>query len=101
MAVVAAGGTLPQDCVLDGRDPTAALAGEAASPHKSLCFHYGSSSAVRHGCYRLYRRNGRSPWELYDLKTDIGETATLAAREPDILKTLIEQFEHFYDDAQR
>jgi len=101
LAIVAAGGTLPHDRVLDGRDPTATLAGEAASPHKSLCFHYGSSSAVRQGRYKLYRRNGKSPWELYDLKTDIGETATLTAREPHLLKTLIEEFERFYDDARQ
>lgn len=101
MAIVAAGGVLPRDRVLDGRDPTAALAGEAASPHESLYFHYGSSSAVRHGRYKLYRRNGRSPWELFDLETDVGETANLAAREPEIVKALSEQFQRFSDGTRR
>ena len=101
MAVVVAGGALPQDRVLDGRDPTATLAGEAASPHGSLCFHFGSSSAVRHGRYKLYRRNGQAAWELFDLETDIGETANLAAREPHVLEALSENFEQFCDDARR
>ena len=100
MAVVAAGGALPRDRVLDGRDPTATLAGEAASPHKSLYFHYGSSSAVRHGRHKLYRRNGRSSWELFDLDSDIGETANLAAREPHVVKALGEQFERFLGDVR-
>ncbi len=33
MAVAAAGGQLPRDVTIDGRDPIGALAGEAASPH--------------------------------------------------------------------
>jgi arylsulfatase A-like enzyme len=101
MAVVAAGGTLPGDRVLDGRDPTAALAGEAPSPHDSLYFHYGSSSAVRHGRYKLYRRNGRSDWELFDLKTDVGETANQAARKPDVVKALAKEHERFLQEARR
>jgi hypothetical protein len=56
---------------------------------------------LRRGRYRIYRRNGKSPWELFDLKTDIGETANLAEREPDVLKALIEEFEQPYDDARR
>jgi len=87
--------------VLDGRDPTATLAGEAASPHESLYFQYGSSSAVRHGRFELYRRNGRSSWELFDLETDIGETANLAACEPHIVRALSEEFARFSDDARR
>ena len=89
MAIRAAGGTLPGDRVLDGLDPTASLAGERASPHDQLYFHYGSSSAVRSARYKLYRRNGRSPWELFDLETDVGETANLAAREPEMVNRVV------------
>ena len=99
MAIRAAGGTLPGDRVLDGRDPTASLAGERASPHDQLYFHYGSSSAVRSARYKLFRRNGRSPWELFDLGTDVGETANLAAREPEIVTRLSSHFQRWYDCA--
>ena len=101
MAILAAGGSLPQDRVLDGLDPTATLAGEAASPHESLYFHYGSSSALRRGRYKLYRRNGKSAWQLFDLAADIGETSNLASRQPQVLDRLVENFQRLRDDATR
>ena len=101
MAIRAAGGSLPSDRVLDGRDPTAALAGESPSPHDQLCFHYGASSAVRSARHKLFRRNGRSPWELFDLQTDVGETANLAAREPGMVNRLSSHFRRWYEDARQ
>ena len=55
MILTAAGSDLPSDRVIDGRDPTATLAGEAESPHEALFFHFRKSSAVRAGRYKLVR----------------------------------------------
>lgn len=46
MALRAAGLALPIDRVLDGKDPTAALAGEGPSPHKYLYWRWGAKSAA-------------------------------------------------------
>ncbi|HID22347.1 MAG TPA: hypothetical protein EYP14_08090 [Planctomycetaceae bacterium] len=85
MILKAAGLPLPTDRVLDGRDPTAALAGQAASPHKALCWQWRASSAIRMGRYKLIReRESRDRnWQLFDLEADIGETCNLAAAEPE------------------
>lgn len=99
LALVAAGGELPEDRVLDGRDPTATLAGQARSPHRFLHFEYGASSAVRSGKWKLYRHNNRSPWELYDLSSDIGETATAAAANPDVVQRLADEHKRWKGEA--
>ena len=39
----------------------------------------------------MYRRNSKSPWELYDLSSDIGETATRAAANPEVVERLEEE----------
>ena len=70
-------------------------------PHDYLFFHYGSSSAVRHGRYKLYRRNGRSAWQLFDLQADIGETANQAARHAAMAQMLEERFQRWYQQAER
>lgn len=101
MAIKAAGGGPPGGRVLDGRDPTAALSGEAVTPLRSLYFHYGSSSAIRRGRYKLFRRNGQASWELFDLQTDIGETANLSAQMPDVARTLRGEFERWYEETRR
>ena len=88
LVLTAAGVTLPADRVLDGRNPLPALAGHAASPHEYLHFHYGSSDAIRWKNWKLYRRNGSSPWELYDLSHDAGETSNRAAAHPDVVQQL-------------
>ena len=99
MAVNAAGGQLPTDRVLDGKNPIPALAGVARSPHTYLHFHYGSSSAIRAGKWKMYRRNGRSPWELYDLSNDIGETATRAAANPEVIQRLEQEHARWKTNA--
>lgn len=97
MIVSAAGGRLPGDRILDGRDPTRALSGQAASPHEALFFHYGSASAMREGGYKLFRRNAASPWELFDLRSDPGETANLAASDPEQLRAMSQSFDRWWD----
>jgi arylsulfatase A-like enzyme len=68
------------------------LQGKAALPRKYLYWEFherGFSQAVRLGKWKGVRRQGRkSPVELYDLSTDVGETKDIAARHPDIVKEI-------------
>jgi arylsulfatase A-like enzyme len=100
MILNAAGAPLPDDRIIDGRDPTAALAGEAASPHKVLFWEYNRSSAVREGQYKLVRpRTGKS-WELYDLGADPGETNDLAEDRPDVTARLMRELERWTESVR-
>ena len=98
MVLHAAGLSLPSDRTLDGKDPTAALTGRASSPHKYLYWSWGSrSNAIRKGRYKLIReRNSTNQdWQLFDLKTDIGETANLLAERPEIAEQLKAEYERW------
>lgn len=98
MALRAAGLGPPTDRILDGKDPTAALAGEAPSPHKYLYWRWGAkSAAIRMGRYKLLReqQSTNQDWQLFDLQNDIGETANLVAEKPDLAKQLRIEYERW------
>ncbi|MFH1718743.1 MAG: sulfatase-like hydrolase/transferase [Planctomycetota bacterium] len=102
MALRAAGLALPSDRVLDGRDPTAALAGEQSSPHKHLYWRWGSkSAAIRMGRYKLLReqQSTNQDWQLFDLQTDIGETANLSSAKPQLAEQLRAEHERWEKEA--
>jgi len=46
------------------------------------------SQAVRHGEWKAYRRNPKSPWELYNLAKDESETTNVVAQHPEILSEI-------------
>ena len=88
-----AGLPLPQDRILDGRDPLPALAGEAGSPHSVLAFDYRGHSGLRRDDWKIVRPGDDRAWELYDLATDISESRDLAAEQPEELARLVSAFE--------
>jgi arylsulfatase A-like enzyme len=92
MCVTVAGGRLPGDRVIDGRDPTTALAGEAATPREAVFFQYGNYSAVRCGRYKLLRTGPQRPWVLFDLETDLSETTDIAGQNQEVVARLSERF---------
>jgi len=95
MALRAAGAELPQDRVIDGRDPTATLAGEAPSPHEALYFDFRGMSAVRSGRYKIVKPKGSDSFQLYDVVDDLGETKNLAADKPELVARLRQQFQRW------
>ena len=102
MALRASGLALPSDRVLDGKDPTAALAGKGSSPHKYLYWRWGSNSAaIRMGRYKLLREKQSTSqnWQLFDLQTDIGETANLVSTKPELAEHLRTEFERWEKEA--
>lgn len=78
---------------LDGRDPTATLAGKATSPHKYLFFEFRNWNAVRSGRWKIVRSRPDAAFELYDLMTDWSETHDLAKQQPKIAVRLTRAFE--------
>ena len=101
MVLKAAGAPLPDDRIIDGRDPTATLAGKAPSPHDCLFFRYGGSRAVRSGRYKLLRPRGSPSWQLYDLVSDVGETRDLAAEKPEVAADLKRRFDEWQRAVSR
>jgi arylsulfatase A-like enzyme len=100
LVVNAAGGALPEDRRLDGRDPLPALKGKAASPHRALHWVWNQGKnqqwqAMREGTYKLLRSADNAPWELYDLAQDIGEQRDLAASQPATVKELVQHFDQW------
>jgi arylsulfatase A-like enzyme len=98
-----AGAEAPKDRVIDGYDIWPLMAGDinANSPYEAFYYYYaGQIQAVRSGRWKLHLplaakcRNFRgdtvaSEAELYDLKTDVGETKNLIWEHPDILRRLL------------
>lgn len=91
-----AGGSMPTDRIIDGKDMFSVLKGESKSPHQA--FYYYSKNvleAVRSGKWKL-RVAGKSSPELYNLEKDISESTNVLKQHPDIannLKTSALEFE--------
>ena len=94
-----AGGQVPADRLIDGKDISPLLLGKSKeSPHEAL-FYFRSETleAVRSGPWKLglppqlgaaaQEKRTLAP-RLYNLETDIGETKDVAAENPDIVKRL-------------
>jgi arylsulfatase A-like enzyme len=101
MLLAAAGIALPTDRAIDGRNPISTLAGDAPSPHEFLFFAFRDSSGARSGRWKIVRSRSSGAFELYDLKTDWGETNDLAASKPEIRDALAEAFETWRDSVQQ
>jgi arylsulfatase A-like enzyme len=98
-----AGGRVPQDRVVDGKDIWPLLSGKSQrSPHEALYYFKGNRlEAVRSGPWKLaivrQIEDGvdKAPEKpapftpaLYNLDQDIGETTDVAARHPDVVERL-------------
>ena len=101
-----AGGEVPTDRVIDGKDIWPLLAGQTKqSPHEALFYFRGTRlEAVRCGPWKLaivHQAGGMGKGQtkkkdaaeeslptLYNLDTDIGETTNVAAQNPDVVKRL-------------
>ena len=106
-----AGGKLPTDRVIDGKDIWPILAGRkgAKSPHEAFFYYYMTQlHAVRAGKWKLHLpleqklvRPGRHrPGELalYDLQNDIGEKTNLANEHPEVVARLLKYAEKACED---
>lgn len=87
------GAELPQDRIIDGKNPMPVLMGETTtSPHASLFFQYENYGALLWGGYKILREGPDQPWKLFNLKNDISESNNLAYERPDLVKKMEEVF---------
>jgi arylsulfatase A-like enzyme len=99
---LAASGAKPEtERILDGRNPLAALTGEAPSPHERLVFTYGKSAALREGSLKIIRSKEDQPWQLYDLSNDPGESKNLAADRVGDVKRLSAAYDSWRIEVRR
>ena len=90
-----AGAEMPTDRVIDGKDIWDTLLGKAKSPHKAFFYHrLNELQAVRSGEWKLRLQDGQIA-ELYNLKTDIGETENLLGVHPEIEHKLMAYIRDF------
>lgn len=99
LALRAAGLDVPQNRVVDGRDPMDVLRDGAASPHRNLYFRYRDISGIRQGRWKVVRPAPGAPLELYDLSVDFTETTDLATSRPELAQRLWREFESWLDDV--
>ena len=90
-----AGGRVPSDRKIDGKDIVPLLMGDAHdTPHEQFYYYFRSElNAVRHDNWKLFvkrRENKLAEPELYDLARDIGETTNVAKENPSVVAKLTE-----------
>lgn len=91
-AAILGNADLPQNVVLDGKNPLPALQGEAHSPHRLLRFVYRSHAAIRMGDWKIVRESPDEEWQLFNIRDDIGEQTDLASSHPEQLNSLVSEF---------
>ncbi|MCA9047945.1 MAG: sulfatase-like hydrolase/transferase [Planctomycetaceae bacterium] len=90
-ALAAAGIRPARDAGVDGVDLLPFLRRENdADPHPTLFWRTGNRAALRHHDLKIVRSGsaGDHAWQLFDLKTDLGESTDLAGKMPDKLQNL-------------
>jgi len=93
-----AGAKIPSDRVIDGKDVWPVLTGKAKTPHKAFFYHRQNElQAVRSGNWKLHLIDGK-PSALHNLKTDIGESNNLLAKNPKIERKLMAYIRDFEKD---
>ncbi len=96
------GAETPSDRIIDGRNITRLLLGEAGveSPYTEFFYYMKNElEAVRSGKWKLHvSRKGEKVCELYDLKSDISEENNLADENPEIVSKLKRKLELCRED---
>lgn len=103
-----AGGNVPTDRKIDGRDVFPMVASSAPSPHESLYWEYGKQQAVRQGDWKLVL-NGKLDFSrqepesvfLTNLENDRNETRNVASSHKDKVKELRRLIDSYKADIDR
>ena len=81
----------------EGRSLIPVFTADPEDAPRELCWEHFGRKAVRSGHWKAVK-NGKSPWELYDLKDDPTEITDLAAGNPQLTEKLAAQWQSW---AQR
>ena len=102
-----AGGTVPGNLNLDGRDILPMAMGEKHSPHDRVFWAYSGQRAVRQGRWKLtldpkldFDRKADEEVFLADLGTDPEESVNLAEQQPELVRQLTEAIEAWEADCK-
>ncbi len=71
-----------------GRSLVPAFARDGAMVHEYLWWQHEGNRAIRVGDWKLVAAGEKAAWELFDLGSDRGETADLAAKNPGKVREL-------------
>jgi len=97
------------DMELDGESLVSLFNGTGGPKRKELFFHFPNyawhmdnrlGGAVRSGDYKLIRNYDDESVELYDLKSDLGETSNLAKEHPRLAKRLDQKLSAWLADTE-
>ncbi len=97
-----AGGQIPDDRPIDGKNILPLLQGKEKSPHDILYFYKGNKlSAIRKGKWKLHYQPGQpiEKAELYNLHLDVSEKYNVAKKNPEILKEMVSHVESWASDV--
>jgi arylsulfatase len=72
-----------------------ALVGEPLRRETPLFWEHEGNRAIRDGDWKLVAKGADGPWELYDMTTDRAELHDLAAAQPERVKELSTQWQHW------
>lgn len=97
-----AGVKVPTDKKIDGKDIRSLMFGEAGAktPHEAVYYYVKNGlCAVRCGDWKLHLViGGEKKLELYNLRTDVGETENVIDRHPDVVAEIMKQVEKCRED---
>jgi len=97
-----AGGKVPTDRIIDGKDPLPVLTGKTrVSPHETFFFQFEEHAALRWGDWKIVRTKFNQPWQLFNLKDDISEAKNKALERPDLVEKLYSAFILKREEIQR
>lgn len=81
---------------LEGTSLTPTFKDGGALPARTLCFQHEGAKAIEQGNWKLVQGKkmpAETAWELYDLAQDPCETVNLAARHPELVKSMSDEYD--------
>ena len=91
----------PDEIVMTGRSLAAQLSGSPVNPrgdNEWVGTEVAGNAALYRGRYKLSRNappHSDGAWQLHDLASDPGETTNLATREPELLQSMLRDYEAY------
>jgi arylsulfatase len=80
---------------LDGISLGPVFRGEATGMRGEIAWRVPQHRVLRSGSWKIISKDAASPWELYNLATDAGETSNVANTHPELLDSLTKRWEEW------